>query len=103
MSTAWEQVLNVSVIEGEQITVEDTGGQEPFLLANESVLLRGLVLRSWSNQISIHFRSNQRLNSGFLLHYQAKDISSQLEVLQDSHNMLVEYKITRIKKAAIRY
>ncbi|KAK5623857.1 hypothetical protein CRENBAI_002744 [Crenichthys baileyi] len=66
------QVLNMSVMEGEQITVEDTGGQEPFLLANESILLRGLVLRSWSNQISIHFRSNQRLNSGFLLlHYQA--------------------------------
>uniref|UniRef100_A0A3B3XBL3 Seizure related 6 homolog a n=1 Tax=Poecilia mexicana TaxID=48701 RepID=A0A3B3XBL3_9TELE len=66
------QVLNVSVMEGEQITVEDTGGQEPFILANESVLMRGLVLRSWSNQISIRFRGNQRLNSGFLLlHYQA--------------------------------
>ncbi|XP_043996602.1 seizure protein 6 homolog isoform X1 [Gambusia affinis] len=66
------QVLNVSVMEGEQITVEDTGGQEPFILANESVLMRGLVLRSWSNQISIRFRGNQQLNSGFLLlHYQA--------------------------------
>uniref|UniRef100_A0A3Q2NST9 Seizure related 6 homolog n=1 Tax=Fundulus heteroclitus TaxID=8078 RepID=A0A3Q2NST9_FUNHE len=66
------QVLNVSVMEEEQITVEDTGGREPFLLANDSVLMRGLVLRSWSNQISIRFRSNQRLNSGFLLlHYQA--------------------------------
>uniref|UniRef100_A0A8C6PZ10 Seizure related 6 homolog a n=1 Tax=Nothobranchius furzeri TaxID=105023 RepID=A0A8C6PZ10_NOTFU len=66
------QVLNVSVMEGEQVMVEDTGGQEPFILANESVLMRGLVLRSWSNQISIRFRGNQRLNSGFLrLHYQA--------------------------------
>ncbi|XP_017268131.1 seizure protein 6 homolog isoform X2 [Kryptolebias marmoratus] len=67
------QVLNVSVMEGEQVTVEDTGGQEPLILANESVLMRGLVLRSWSNQISIRFRSNQRLNTGFLLllHYQA--------------------------------
>ncbi|KAM6907064.1 seizure protein 6 homolog [Xenentodon cancila] len=66
------QVLNVSVLEGEQVTVEDTGGQEPFILANESVLMRGLVLRSWSNQISIRFCSEQRLNSGFLLlHYQA--------------------------------
>ncbi|RVE63635.1 hypothetical protein OJAV_G00138140 [Oryzias javanicus] len=66
------QVLNVSVLEGEQVTVEDTGGQEPFILANESVLMRGLVLRSWSNQISIRLRSDQRLNSGFLLlHYQA--------------------------------
>ncbi|XP_069366075.1 seizure protein 6 homolog isoform X2 [Paralichthys olivaceus] len=66
------QVLNVSVLEGEQVTVEDTGGREPFILANETVLMRGLVLRSWSNQISIRFRSDQRHNSGFLLlHYQA--------------------------------
>ncbi|KAG7223328.1 hypothetical protein INR49_015684, partial [Caranx melampygus] len=66
------QVLNVSVLEGEQVTVEDTGGQEPFILANESVLMRGLVLRSWSNQISVRFRSDQKHNSGFLtLHYQA--------------------------------
>ncbi|KAM6983254.1 seizure protein 6 homolog isoform 2-T2 [Tautogolabrus adspersus] len=66
------QVLNVSVLEGEQVTVEDTGGREPFILANESVLLRGLVLRSWSNQISIRFRSEQQQNPGFLhLHYQA--------------------------------
>uniref|UniRef100_A0A8C9Z232 Seizure related 6 homolog n=1 Tax=Sander lucioperca TaxID=283035 RepID=A0A8C9Z232_SANLU len=44
----------------------------PFILANESVLMRGLVLRSWSNQISIRFRSDQQHNSGFLLlHYQA--------------------------------
>uniref|UniRef100_A0A3Q1IAC8 Seizure related 6 homolog a n=1 Tax=Anabas testudineus TaxID=64144 RepID=A0A3Q1IAC8_ANATE len=66
------QVLNVSVLEGEQVTVEDTGGREPFILANESVLMRGLVLRSWSNQISIRFHSDQQHNSGFLLlHYQA--------------------------------
>ncbi|XP_067350730.1 seizure protein 6 homolog isoform X2 [Channa argus] len=66
------QVLNVSVLEGEQVTVEDTGGREPFTLANESVLMRGLILRSWSNQISIRFRSDQQHNSGFLLlHYQA--------------------------------
>ncbi|XP_062263072.1 seizure protein 6 homolog isoform X2 [Platichthys flesus] len=66
------QVLNVSVLEGERVTVEDTGGREPFILANETVLMRGLVLRSWSNQISLRFRSDQQHNSGFLLlHYQA--------------------------------
>uniref|UniRef100_A0A3Q3LLT1 Seizure related 6 homolog a n=1 Tax=Mastacembelus armatus TaxID=205130 RepID=A0A3Q3LLT1_9TELE len=48
------------------------GVLEPFILANESVLMRGLILRSWSNQISIHFRSDQQDSSGFLLlHYQA--------------------------------
>ncbi|XP_061155507.1 seizure protein 6 homolog [Syngnathus typhle] len=66
------QVLNASMSEGEQVTVEDTGGREAFLLANESVLIRGLVLRSRSNQISIRFRSDQQHNSGVLqLHYQA--------------------------------
>uniref|UniRef100_A0A8C3B267 Seizure related 6 homolog n=1 Tax=Cyclopterus lumpus TaxID=8103 RepID=A0A8C3B267_CYCLU len=66
------QVLNVSSLEGEQVTVEDTGGREPFILANGSVLMRGLVLRSWSNQISIRFRSVQQHNFGsLLLHYQA--------------------------------
>uniref|UniRef100_A0A8C3B0H0 Seizure related 6 homolog n=1 Tax=Cyclopterus lumpus TaxID=8103 RepID=A0A8C3B0H0_CYCLU len=59
-------------LEGEQVTVEDTGGREPFILANGSVLMRGLVLRSWSNQISIRFRSVQQHNFGsLLLHYQA--------------------------------
>ncbi|XP_077403119.1 seizure protein 6 homolog isoform X1 [Vanacampus margaritifer] len=66
------QVLNASMSEGEQVTVEDTGGREAFALANESVLIRGLVLRSRSNQISIRFRSDQQHNSGLLqLHYQA--------------------------------
>ncbi|XP_071781512.2 seizure protein 6 homolog [Centroberyx gerrardi] len=66
------QVLNVSVLEGEQVTLEDTGGREPSILANESVLMSGLVVRSWSNQISIHFRSDHQSNSGsLLLHYQA--------------------------------
>ncbi|KAM8835340.1 seizure protein 6 homolog isoform 1-T1 [Synchiropus picturatus] len=66
------QVLNASVLEGEQVTVEDTGGREPLILANESVLTRGLVLRSWSNQISIRFRSDQQHSSGFVqFHYQA--------------------------------
>uniref|UniRef100_A0A8C5H6R1 Seizure protein 6-like n=1 Tax=Gouania willdenowi TaxID=441366 RepID=A0A8C5H6R1_GOUWI len=65
------QVLNVSLLEGEQVTVEDTGGQEPVLLANETVLMRGLVLRSWSNQISIRLRGDRQHHSVLLLHYQA--------------------------------
>lgn len=61
--------------EGKQVTVEDTGGREAFVLANESVLIRGLVLRSRSNQISIRFRSDQQHNSGVLqLHYQGETI-----------------------------
>lgn len=69
-------MLNASVLAGEQVTVEDTGGRETFILANESVLMRGLVLRSWSNQISIRFRSDQGHNSGFVgLRYQGELLS----------------------------
>lgn len=65
----------MSALEGEQVTVEDTGGREPSILANETVLMRGLVLRSWSNQISIRFRSEQQSSSGFLLlRYQGEQI-----------------------------
>lgn len=73
--SVFPQVLNVSLMEGEQVTVEDTGGREPFILANESVLMRGLVLRSWSNQISIRFRRDQENKSGSIqLHYQGKPV-----------------------------
>lgn len=69
------QVLNVSLLEGEQVTVEDTGGREPYILANESVLMRGLVLRSWSNQISIRFRRDQEDKFGSIqLHYQGEPV-----------------------------
>uniref|UniRef100_A0A8C8F1C5 Seizure related 6 homolog a n=1 Tax=Oncorhynchus tshawytscha TaxID=74940 RepID=A0A8C8F1C5_ONCTS len=67
------QVLNVSLSEGELVTVEDMGGRELSILANETVLMRGLVVRSWSNQISILYRSDQQPRSGslLLLRYQA--------------------------------
>uniref|UniRef100_A0A8C7WGK7 Seizure related 6 homolog n=1 Tax=Oncorhynchus mykiss TaxID=8022 RepID=A0A8C7WGK7_ONCMY len=67
------QVLNVSLSEGEMVTVEDMGGRELSILANETVLMRGLVVRSWSNQISILYRSDQQPRSGslLLLRYQA--------------------------------
>uniref|UniRef100_A0A8C2Q711 Seizure related 6 homolog b n=1 Tax=Cyprinus carpio TaxID=7962 RepID=A0A8C2Q711_CYPCA len=65
------QVMNVSLVEGDVVRFEDLGGREPSVLANESILLKGLVVRSWSNQISIHFRSRQPQSSSLLLRYQA--------------------------------
>ncbi|CAB1349147.1 unnamed protein product, partial [Coregonus sp. 'balchen'] len=66
------QVVNVSLWEGERLTFEDLGGGEASVLANESILLRGLVVRSWSNQITIHFHSQRQTQPGsFLLRYQA--------------------------------
>ncbi|XP_052472791.1 seizure protein 6 isoform X2 [Carassius gibelio] len=65
------QVMNVSLAEGDVVRFEDLGGREPSVLANESILMKGLVVRSWSNQISIHFRSRQPQSSSLLLRYQA--------------------------------
>ncbi|KAL7848339.1 hypothetical protein AOLI_G00230570 [Acnodon oligacanthus] len=66
------QVLNVTLAEGEEVVLEDLGGLEPSILANESVLTRGLVVRSSSNQISIRFSSEKRHTaSSLLLRYRA--------------------------------
>uniref|UniRef100_A0A4W5NZ10 Seizure related 6 homolog n=1 Tax=Hucho hucho TaxID=62062 RepID=A0A4W5NZ10_9TELE len=65
-------VVNVSLWEGERVTFEDLGGGEPSVLANESILLKGLVVRSWSNHITIQFHSQRQTQPGsFLLRYQA--------------------------------
>ncbi|XP_072514251.1 seizure protein 6 homolog isoform X1 [Salminus brasiliensis] len=61
------QVLNVTLAEGEEVVLEDLGGLQPSILANESVLTRGLVVRSSSNQISIHFSSRKQQAPGSLL------------------------------------
>uniref|UniRef100_A0AAR2JM27 Seizure related 6 homolog a n=1 Tax=Pygocentrus nattereri TaxID=42514 RepID=A0AAR2JM27_PYGNA len=67
-----EAVLNVTLEEGEEVVLEDLGGLEPSILANESVLTRGLVVRSSSNQISVRFSSEKRHTaSSLLLRYRA--------------------------------
>ncbi|XP_041092522.1 seizure protein 6 homolog [Polyodon spathula] len=67
------QVLNVSLLEGETVTLEDLGGQEPAVLANESILMKGLVVRSWSNQVAVRFQSYQLPHAGsFHFQYQAR-------------------------------
>lgn len=47
------------------------GGLGPELLANETLMREGQVIRSTSNQVYIHYRSLQQTNHGvFSLHYQ---------------------------------
>uniref|UniRef100_A0A8C4RZZ3 Seizure related 6 homolog n=1 Tax=Erpetoichthys calabaricus TaxID=27687 RepID=A0A8C4RZZ3_ERPCA len=70
------QVLNVSLSEGEMLTIEDVGVREPNVIANESILMKGLVLRSSSNQVAIHFQSYQLSNPGYYhFRYQAYILS----------------------------
>lgn len=68
------QVENISLQEGETITVEGLGGPDPLPLANQSFLLRGQVIRSPTHQAALRFQSLP-LPAGpgtFLFHYQGK-------------------------------
>lgn len=49
------------------------GGLVPELLANETLMREGQVIRSTTNQVYIHYRSLRQTNHGvFSLHYQGK-------------------------------
>ncbi|XP_031728302.1 seizure protein 6 homolog isoform X2 [Anarrhichthys ocellatus] len=65
------QVLNVNLSEGDKVVFEDVGHRENTMLANESILMRGLVIRSHSNQISIRFHNQRSQVGSVLLRYQA--------------------------------
>ncbi|XP_023284251.1 seizure protein 6 homolog isoform X1 [Seriola lalandi dorsalis] len=64
------QVMNVNLSEGDKVVFEDVGHGENTMLANESILMRGLVVRSHSNQISIRFHSPRSQAGSVLLRYQ---------------------------------
>uniref|UniRef100_A0A8C8VKP1 Seizure related 6 homolog n=1 Tax=Pelusios castaneus TaxID=367368 RepID=A0A8C8VKP1_9SAUR len=66
------QVQNISLLEGETVAVEAFGGVEPVVLANESFLMRGQVIRSPINRVSVRFQSPQPAGPGtFRFHFQA--------------------------------
>lgn len=65
------QVMNVNLSEGDKVVFEDVGHRENTMLANETILMRGLVVRSHSNQISIRFHSSKPESGAVLLRYQA--------------------------------
>uniref|UniRef100_A0A8C5PHE7 Seizure related 6 homolog n=1 Tax=Leptobrachium leishanense TaxID=445787 RepID=A0A8C5PHE7_9ANUR len=70
------KVQNISLSEGETVTVESLEGVEPIILANESFLMRGQVIRSPTNQVLIHFQSLQLNNhGGFRFRYRAYVLS----------------------------
>lgn len=69
------QVMNVNLSAGDKVVLEDMGYGENTMLANESILMRGLVVRSHSNQISIRLHSPRALAASVLLRYQCKSKS----------------------------
>ncbi|XP_039364108.1 seizure protein 6 homolog isoform X4 [Mauremys reevesii] len=66
------KVLNISLSEGETVAMETFGSAEPVVLANESFLMRGQVIRSPTNQVCVRFRSPQPASPGtFRFRFQA--------------------------------
>lgn len=67
------QVKKVNLSKKESLTIMGHGGSAPELLANETLMREGQVIRSTTNQVYIHYRSLQQTNHGmFSLHYQGK-------------------------------
>ncbi|XP_054428940.1 seizure protein 6 homolog isoform X7 [Pteronotus mesoamericanus] len=67
------KVQNISLQEGETVTVEGLGGPDPLPLANQSFLLRGQVIRSPTHQAALRFQSLPPPTGPgtFHFHYQA--------------------------------
>lgn len=67
------QVRKVNLSKEESLMIMGYGGSVPELLANETLMREGQVIRSKTNQVYIHYRSLRQTNHGvFSLHYQGK-------------------------------
>ncbi|XP_058039754.1 seizure 6-like protein 2 [Ahaetulla prasina] len=66
------QVQTLNLSKEDSLTVEGLGGEKPVVLANESLMVEGQVIRSPTNQVLIHFQSYHTTTPGvFRFHYQA--------------------------------
>lgn len=69
--TYLSQVNKVNLSKEESLTILELGGSAPELLANETLMSEGQVIRSSTNQVQIHYRSLKQANHGvFSFHYQ---------------------------------
>ncbi|XP_044869216.1 seizure 6-like protein 2 isoform X1 [Mauremys mutica] len=66
------QVQTLNLSKDDSLTVEGLGGETPAVLANQSLMVEGQVIRSPTNQVLIHFQSYHATPpSVFRFHYQA--------------------------------
>ncbi|TKS81513.1 Seizure 6-like protein [Collichthys lucidus] len=99
-------VMNVNLSEGDKVVFEDVGHGENTMLANESILMRGLVVRSHSNQISIRFHSQRSQVGSVMLRYQGvKSVQGQtcmmrLPVSSFGHFLASEERLWRRRGSA---
>lgn len=70
------KVRKTNLSKEESLVIMGHSGSGPEVLANETLMKEGQVIRSTTNQVSIHYRSLRQSNHGtFSLHYQGKIIS----------------------------
>lgn len=70
------QVMNADLLEGDKVAFQDSGHNENAVLANETILMRGLVVRSRSNKISVRLYSRRPQPGSILLRFQGKSSSA---------------------------
>lgn len=71
LSSLVSQVKKVNLSKEESLTILGLDGSVSELLANETMITEGQVIRSTTNQVQIHYRSLKQTNHGiFTLHYQ---------------------------------
>ncbi|XP_047418776.1 seizure 6-like protein isoform X1 [Sciurus carolinensis] len=84
------QVKNVNLSEGELLSIRGVDGATLTVLANQTLLVEGQVIRSPTNTISVYFRTFQDDGLGtFQLHYQAFMLSCNFPRRPDSGDVTV--------------
>ena len=77
------QVMHVNLSESDRVTFEDAGTGDGVILANRSILTKGLVVRSRSNQFTIRLSSQRPRAAGSLrLHYQGRTLVAGMLMLR---------------------
>ncbi|KAI5133279.1 Seizure 6-Like Protein [Manis pentadactyla] len=84
------QVKSVNLSEGELLSIRGVDGASLTVLANQTLLVEGQVIRSPTNTISVYFRTFQDDGLGtFQLHYQAFMLSCNFPRRPDSGDVTV--------------
>uniref|UniRef100_A0A8C7UQY3 Seizure related 6 homolog (mouse)-like 2 n=1 Tax=Oncorhynchus mykiss TaxID=8022 RepID=A0A8C7UQY3_ONCMY len=84
------QVKKVNLSKDESLTILGYGGTGPELLANETLMREGQVIRSSTNQVQIYYRSLRQTDHGvFSLHYQAFLLSCMFPLSPDGGGVTV--------------
>uniref|UniRef100_A0A287D6L9 Seizure related 6 homolog like n=1 Tax=Ictidomys tridecemlineatus TaxID=43179 RepID=A0A287D6L9_ICTTR len=84
------QVKSVNLSEGELLSIRGVDGSTLTVLANQTLLVEGQVIRSPTNTISVYFRTFQDDGPGtFQLHYQAFMLSCNFPRRPDSGDVTV--------------